>query len=128
MRGRPPLDLTGQTFGRLTALRPVGRAHGRVLWECRCSCGVTTRKSSDGLRQGTVLSCGCHRLEVLARARAERRTGANYFKLRAAGWSLTRIADKFGVTHQAVSSALKKYRPPDAGTDVAKPAATESDL
>jgi hypothetical protein len=63
-------------------------------------------------------------LEILARARARRRTGANYFKLRAAGWTLTRIAVKFGVTHQAVRSALKNYRPPeagqDAGPDVAK--------
>jgi hypothetical protein len=59
-------------------------------------------------------------LEILARARARRRTGANYFKLQAAGWTLTQIAAKFGVTHQAVISALKNYRPPDAGPDVAK--------
>jgi hypothetical protein len=31
MRGRPPLDLTGQTFGHLKVVRPVGRAHGRML-------------------------------------------------------------------------------------------------
>lgn len=38
-RGRGE-DLTGQRFGRLTAIRPTEkRLRGNVVWECRCDCG-----------------------------------------------------------------------------------------
>ena len=61
-----PLNLTGQLYGRLTPVRPVGKAPcGSLLWDCVCSCDgktgfpgaktVSTRK----LREGTVESCGC---------------------------------------------------------------------
>jgi hypothetical protein len=110
--GRPPLDLTGQTFGRLTAVRPVGRAHRYVLWECRCSCGATARKTVNLLRSGGVMSCGCWRKEQFERVRRRRGEGrgAKYAELRAAGLTLEHIADMFGVTHQAVSRVLRYHR------------------
>lgn len=56
---RRKLDLTGQRFGKLTALAPAGKIGGRTAWLCRCECGreavVTTRK----LRSGDTRSCGC---------------------------------------------------------------------
>jgi hypothetical protein len=109
---RRPLDLTGQTFGRLTAMRPVGRVRGSVLWECRCSCGATVRQPARGLREGEVISCGCYRAELGARSRARLGDpGAKYAELRQAGWTLQRIADMFGVSRQTVSQVLKKRRP-----------------
>jgi len=59
-------DLTGQRFGRLVALRDVGRNKtSRVLWLCQCDCGNEITLSSNRLLhpQGTK-SCGCLRREV----------------------------------------------------------------
>ena len=57
------VDITGQKFGKLTALRIVDRPefiHKRGLfWECTCDCGNTTIVSSNALRTGGTTSCGC---------------------------------------------------------------------
>ena len=55
------LDLTGQTFGRLTALK-VSRKRdrrGRVLWECQCTCGKKKNVATGDLKASKVKSCGC---------------------------------------------------------------------
>lgn len=53
-------DLTGQKFGRLTALERVGRTkHGDLLWRCKCDCGNEHVTSSDHLKSGCTKSCGC---------------------------------------------------------------------
>lgn len=54
-------DITGQRFGRLTAVRPTEDRDvtGSVLWECRCECGSTAYYSVNTLRQRSVKSCGC---------------------------------------------------------------------
>lgn len=50
-------DLTGQTFGRLTAIR---REPGRdVLWHCLCTCGAAVIVFGSNLRRGRTHSCGC---------------------------------------------------------------------
>ena len=62
-------DLTGQKFGRLTALSPTNKrsGSGSVIWRCRCVCGNTHETSSHSLILGHCRSCGCLQLE-LARA------------------------------------------------------------
>jgi hypothetical protein len=52
------IDITGQRFGRLTAL-----SYASGHWRCRCDCGRTTTVRSDALRYGTTVSCGCYREE-----------------------------------------------------------------
>lgn len=60
------MDLTGQTFGRLTVLYPADdvvdkRGNHITRWVCECSCeqhNVVTVRTS-GLRRGTTQSCGC---------------------------------------------------------------------
>lgn len=54
-------DLTGQAFGRLTAIRPTEDRDttGSVIWECACQCGGVTYQSVNVLRGGRVKSCGC---------------------------------------------------------------------
>lgn len=54
------IDLTGQQFGRLTALHPtLDRQGSSVIWECYCSCGNTAFVSAASLRNGRAKSCGC---------------------------------------------------------------------
>ena len=54
------IDLTGQRFGKLTAIRPTeNRKRGSIVWECRCDCGGTVYVISSSLRSGNVRSCGC---------------------------------------------------------------------
>ena len=64
--GRKRIDLTGQRFGRLVAIRRVGTRQTSVLWECLCDCGNTTRVASIELRKGLVISCGCYRMERIS--------------------------------------------------------------
>jgi hypothetical protein len=55
-----PIDITGQRFGRLTAIKPVGRAKsGLVLWLCHCECGNSHIVAACTLKQGRSRSCGC---------------------------------------------------------------------
>ncbi len=59
-------DITGQTFGRLTAIRPTDRktSNGATIWECKCSCGNTTYVGVSELILGKINSCGCLRTET----------------------------------------------------------------
>lgn len=54
-------DITGQVFGRLTAIRPTEErdSNGSVVWELSCECGNITYKTINTLKTGKVLSCGC---------------------------------------------------------------------
>ena len=57
------LDLTGQTFGRLTVLSEDGRNKpGDARW--RCDCGAETAVTGSSLRSGNTQSCGCLQREV----------------------------------------------------------------
>jgi hypothetical protein len=56
---RRSIDLAGQSFGALTAIRPDGRDKSNHMnWECACVCGRTTVARSAHLRRGEVKSCG----------------------------------------------------------------------
>lgn len=54
------IDLTGQTFGLLTALRRHPKpAKMGALWVCECACGNEHVAPGYALRRGQVKSCGC---------------------------------------------------------------------
>ena len=57
------IDLTGQKFGRLTALYPVPNNNYRTRWHCICDCGNTKDVLQQSLCNGHVRSCGCYRIE-----------------------------------------------------------------
>lgn len=59
-------DLTGQRFGRLTAVRYVCRRGGNSIWECVCDCGETCQIAANNLKDGHTQSCGCQRAEALS--------------------------------------------------------------
>lgn len=52
-------DLTGQTFGELTALYPTEKRNNKsVVWECQCSCGKIHQVSAKDLINHRICSCG----------------------------------------------------------------------
>lgn len=60
------LDLTGQVFGRLTAIKFSGHRNQCRLWECKCECGNTAHVPTAVLRNGATRSCGCLSNDMLA--------------------------------------------------------------
>lgn len=54
-------NLTGQQFGKLTALYPTNRREdqGSIVWVCRCECGKEREVTAFRLLNGKVRSCGC---------------------------------------------------------------------
>ena len=59
------IDLTGQRFGRLIALRFAHiTADGRTVWRCLCDCGQEVDVNRSNLRSGGVQSCGCLRKQA----------------------------------------------------------------
>lgn len=68
-------DLTGQTFGRLTAVRRIDK-DGRAYYICQCSCGNVREVFHSNLTQGYSKSCGCLAKEKAAnRQRTHGMTG-----------------------------------------------------
>ena len=71
-------DFSGQKFGRLTAIRPIGKDKtNHTLWECKCDCGnyktvvaYCLTKSKGGAR-----SCGCLAHEYAKSGNARRTHG-----------------------------------------------------
>lgn len=57
------LDLTQQSFGKLTAISPTEQrgADGSIIWKCKCDCGNIHYASTNSLRTGSISSCGCQR-------------------------------------------------------------------
>ena len=54
------IDLTGQTFGRLTVIKRVENAkNNKAQWLCQCSCGKQKIIKSSNLIRGATRSCGC---------------------------------------------------------------------
>lgn len=59
------LDLTGQRFGKLVAVRPTDkREYSHIVWECRCDCGNVCLANQNALKKGSKKSCGCIRKYV----------------------------------------------------------------
>lgn len=59
--GRKIKDISGQKFGRLTALYKLNNYHkkDRLYWLCACECGNLVEVAGDNLRLSKQTSCGC---------------------------------------------------------------------
>lgn len=55
----PVKDITGQSFGRLRALKFAGMKGRHAAWECSCECGGTITSLATNLKTGKTRSCGC---------------------------------------------------------------------
>lgn len=58
------LDLTGQKFGKLTAIKYDHKSKGKIYWLCECECGNTHVAAVSNLTSGKTKSCGCLRESV----------------------------------------------------------------
>lgn len=58
-------DITGQKFGRLTALYPTDQrtTGGNRVWHCRCDCQKELDVSYNDLVYSNLQSCGCQKKE-----------------------------------------------------------------
>jgi hypothetical protein len=70
----PFMDVTGQTFGRLIALKRLSN-YSKSVWLCRCECGRTKKVALRHLSAGKIKSCGCLQQELYANGRANFRHG-----------------------------------------------------
>lgn len=62
--GKQSIDLTGNTYGRLTVIRFDGKISKENAWLCLCTCGKERRVQGNNLKSGHVRSCGCLKIEV----------------------------------------------------------------
>jgi hypothetical protein len=53
------IDLTGKQFGHLAVIEQAENKNGRVMWLCKCDCGVVKPIASGNLIKGISKSCGC---------------------------------------------------------------------
>lgn len=79
------IDLTGQRFGRLVAIREVKQTETDILfsgtnayWLCQCDCGNETIVPSCHLRTGQTRSCGCYRRESVAEGKPRKKKESKY--------------------------------------------------
>lgn len=80
------VDLTGKKYGRLTVLekdKPHITSGGKSIcyWICKCDCGTIKSISSQKLRKGTTVSCGCFRDENMKNLNFEDLTGQRFGRL-----------------------------------------------
>lgn len=64
-RARRLVDITGQKFGRLTALERVTKK-GQSKWLCECDCGNYKIIEQGHLTNGSTKSCGCLQTKDIA--------------------------------------------------------------
>jgi hypothetical protein len=75
MRNRE--DISGNTYGLLTAIRRLPHEGHNTFWECRCACGNICSVRRDCLTRGITRSCGCQKVRTThGHSRAGRRNPA----------------------------------------------------
>ena len=83
------VDLTGQRFGRLTAVGVAGKRGTHTIWRCECDCGESTKVQVDKLRSGHTRSCGCiHREQLVQRNTVHDGAGTRLY------WAWAHIKDR----------------------------------
>lgn len=57
-----PKDITGNKYGRLTAISSTGikSGNGDYIWNCICECGNECKITIGALNSGHTKSCGCN--------------------------------------------------------------------
>jgi hypothetical protein len=60
------IDLTGQKFNHLTAIKAAGYAEsGNIVWEFLCDCGKRIVRLPRQVRRGDIKSCGCLKIQMI---------------------------------------------------------------
>lgn len=81
--GRPVADKTGKRFGRLVAIKIVGKSdNGARIWLCKCDCGKEHYVESCRLNKNGTKSCGCLSKEkLIERSRTHGMTKTRIFSI-----------------------------------------------
>lgn len=75
------LDITGEKYGRLTAICHAGKnASGRHAFQFKCDCGNEFVAVTAEVRMGRVKSCGCLQRELSSKRLAQRMTRHGFTK------------------------------------------------
>jgi len=98
---RPAKDITGQRFGRLTAVERISGREHNSYWKCLCDCGQTSNVQLSSLRAGSSTSCGCFRSEQKTKLSL---SDANKEKL------LQKLQDKFGAKAPELISPFQGFK------------------
>lgn len=53
------INITGIRYGKLIAVRFLGRVNSHSMFQCLCDCGNMTIATSNNLRRNHTTSCGC---------------------------------------------------------------------
>lgn len=85
------INIAGQKFGRLTAIRDVGKKGSFRLWDFVCDCGSVVQKTAATVRFGSVLSCGCLQSEKISARTTKDITGMRFERLS--------VQERSGVDH-----------------------------
>lgn len=75
------MDITGQRFGRLVAVREVQTGGHNRCYLCHCDCGNEKIVRMDQLRNGKTKSCGCFNREMTAAKNTSDLTGQHFGRL-----------------------------------------------
>ena len=99
-------DISGQKFGKLTALKRVDGPYGKAMWLCKCDCGVEKVAASQNLREGRTSSCGCSQKEgarrrLLTHGRSYKGIEGAYEYARE-----THLLRKYGITFEQYNKLL----------------------
>lgn len=59
-------NVTGMTFGYLTAIKPIrtGGRHRGIVWLWKCICGKEIERITGDIKRGHQSSCGCRQREI----------------------------------------------------------------
>lgn len=97
--------LLGRVFGQLTVVERIYTSPRRVLWHCRCECGVTRNARADELISGK--SWCCERCSEAGRARPAGARGVNMSDIRGRCESCERFD---AATHACTRDKARRFR------------------
>lgn len=74
------IDLSGETFGRLTVIEKADKPNKSrgTAWICKCECGNDAVVSYKNLVSGRTKSCGCYNRELCSKRRSKAKPGMRF--------------------------------------------------
>ena len=72
------IDLTGQTFDKLTVIEKAPSRARHVYWKCQCECGNIIEVSGESLKRNAPHNCGCIKQKEKLKKQDEKNKKLNY--------------------------------------------------
>ncbi len=76
------IDLAGQKYNMLTAVRFLEVRNKNAYWECKCECGNLHIIAGSDLKRGNTKSCGCARKALQVSSKVKDITGNIYGRIK----------------------------------------------